>query len=81
MDANHKFFLIDNVINRFSLHRMSDRSCIRTYDTKPAKTYPKQVEFGEDSAVVVGGSDNGLVYIFDKMSGILLQTLWHSEIG
>ena len=31
--------------------------------------FPKQVAFGEKGDVVVGGSDHGLVYVFDWKTG------------
>ncbi|KAI6023549.1 WD40-repeat-containing domain protein, partial [Pisolithus microcarpus] len=79
IDRTGSLFAIDNAISGFSLHRLSDGSCIRTYDTKPLKTYPKQVAFMEDGTVIVGGSDNGLVYIFEKNTGTLRQRLRHSQ--
>ncbi|KAG2095495.1 hypothetical protein BD769DRAFT_1394861 [Suillus cothurnatus] len=42
---------------------------------------PKQVAFGAEGRLVVGGSDNGLVYIFERKSGKLLETLHHSNAG
>lgn len=42
---------------------------------------PKQVAFGEGAKIVVGGSDNGSVYLFERKSGELLETLRHSSTG
>jgi WD40 repeat protein len=42
---------------------------------------PKQVAFGEEGKVVIGGSDNGLVYIFDRKTGQIIQTLHHADAG
>ncbi|KAG6326352.1 hypothetical protein ID866_12737 [Astraeus odoratus] len=81
IDIGQTLFLIDNGVSGFSLHKMSDSSCIRTYDTKPAKSYLKQVAFAENDTLVVGGSDNGGVYMFDKSSGALQRTLRHSKTG
>lgn len=80
MDLNHGLFVIDNATAGFSLHRIEDATCVKAYDTKPLKTYPKQVSFAERGRVIVGGSDNGVVYVFDK-SGDLLQLLQHSKSG
>jgi hypothetical protein len=52
--------------------------CIRTYNTNPVKTFPKQVVFGENMDVVVGGSDAGVIYVFDKKTGTLKQVLKHA---
>jgi hypothetical protein len=39
------------------------------------------VAFGAEGRLVVGGSDNGLVYIFERKTGKLLETLHHSDAG
>ncbi|KAL4080645.1 hypothetical protein J3A83DRAFT_4184646 [Scleroderma citrinum] len=77
IDPSCKFFIIDNATISFSLHCMGDTTCIKTYDTQLQKTYPKQVTFAERGRVIVGGSDNGIVYIFNKTTGDLLQLLQH----
>lgn len=79
MDASHTLFLIDNVMNGFSLHQLDDGACIRTYNTDPVKTFPKQVVFGEKATLVVGGSDAGIIYVFDKNEGTLKQELQHAD--
>ena len=45
---------------------MDNAICIRTYDTNPKKTYPKQVALAEGETMVIGGSDDGFIYVFDK---------------
>ncbi|KAG1720367.1 WD40-repeat-containing domain protein [Suillus occidentalis] len=79
VDIAQTLFLIDNVVNGFSLHRLDDGACIRTYNTNPVKTFPKQVVFGENTDVVVGGSDAGVIYVFDKNKGTLKQVLKHAD--
>ncbi|KIN93144.1 hypothetical protein M404DRAFT_171732, partial [Pisolithus tinctorius Marx 270] len=81
VDKTGSLFIIDNAISGFSLHRLNDGSCIRTYDTKLLKMYPKQVAFAEDSTTIVGGSDNGLVYIFEMNTGTKRQVLQHSRMA
>ena len=81
MDPNLNFFVIDNATIGFSLHCMEDATCIKMYDTKPLKLYPKQVTFAEKGRVIVGGSDTGIVHILDKTSGDVLQLLQHSKSG
>ncbi|KAI6035887.1 hypothetical protein EDC04DRAFT_2604794 [Pisolithus marmoratus] len=68
-------------VNGFSLHRIEDGICTRTYDTNPRKGFPKQVAIAEGGSMVVGGSDDGLVYVFDKATSELVQTLRHSTNG
>ncbi|KAG1728745.1 WD40-repeat-containing domain protein [Suillus paluster] len=79
MDVAQTLFLIDNVMNGFSLHRLDDAVCIRTYNTNPVKTFPKQLVFGEKTDVVVGGSDTGVIYVFNKNEGTLKQVLRHAN--
>ncbi|KAL4077897.1 hypothetical protein J3A83DRAFT_4070136, partial [Scleroderma citrinum] len=59
-------FVINNAINRFSLHRMDYGICIRTYNTNSKKTYPKQAALAEGGTMVIGRSDDGFIYVFDK---------------
>lgn len=68
-------------MNGFSLHRLDSGACIRTYNTNPVKTFPKQVVFGEKATLVIGGSDDGVIYIFDKNEGTLKQVLRHADKG
>ncbi|KAG2062940.1 hypothetical protein BDR04DRAFT_986758, partial [Suillus decipiens] len=79
VDASHMLFLIDNVMNGFSLHQLDDGACIWTYNTDPVKMFPKQVVFGEKATLVVGGSDAGIIYVFDKNEGTLKQELQHAD--
>lgn len=41
--------------------------------------YPKQIAFGEEGSVLVGGSDHGVVYFFDTTTGCPLDLLHHSD--
>ena len=41
--------------------------------------YPKQVLFGKDSSILVEGSDHGAVYIFDTVTGCLMDFFHHSN--
>ena len=55
---------------------------VRTFPTgTPIKRFPKQVAFGEDDTVVVGGSDHGVIYVFDRKTGDVLDTIIHSRRG
>ncbi|KIK12695.1 hypothetical protein PISMIDRAFT_50643, partial [Pisolithus microcarpus 441] len=81
VDPTHMFFVIDNAANGFSLHRVDDAVCMKTFDMKPTKTFPKQVVLTEEAMVVVGRGENGLVYVFDRTTGQAIQTLQHSNGG
>ncbi|KAI6097144.1 hypothetical protein EV401DRAFT_1895571 [Pisolithus croceorrhizus] len=81
IDSAHMSFVINNAVNGFSLHRMEDGICTRTYDTNPKKGFPKQVTIAERESVVIGRGDDRLVYVFDKGTSELVQTLWQSTNG
>lgn len=73
---------IDNAVNGFTLYSLDDPTPIRDFITdRPLVPLPKQVAFGEDSRLVVGGSDNGSIYLFERRSGQLRTKLLHSKDG
>ena len=75
-------FVVDNATNGFDLYNLGTGSFIRSFPTGiPKKRYPKQVEFGEDYRVVVEGSDHGLIYVFDRKTGNILDVLRHADEG
>lgn len=45
------------------------------------KRLPRQVAFAEDTKVIVGGSDHGRVYLFDRKSGEAMGHLLHDDSG
>ncbi|KAG1761266.1 WD40-repeat-containing domain protein [Suillus occidentalis] len=76
-------FVVDNATDGFTLYRLGgDEEPVRTFVTAPPSvSVPKQVAFGAEGRLVVGGSDNGLVYIFERKTGKLLETLHQSDAG
>ncbi|KAI5999008.1 hypothetical protein EDC04DRAFT_2794607 [Pisolithus marmoratus] len=72
-------FVIDNAVNGFSLHRMEDAVCTRTYDINPKKGFPKQVVIAEGGSMVVGRGNDGSIYMFDKGTTLsILRAAWHT---
>lgn len=72
---------MDNGTN-FALHNLQSGVLVRTLSTgTPIKRFPKQVLFAEDDTVVVGGSDHGTVYVFDRKTGNILDTIAHARHG
>ena len=60
---------------------MEDAVCMKTYNTKPIKTFQKQVALAEGTTVVVGGGENGCIHVFNRTTGQTTQTLQHSSNG
>jgi hypothetical protein len=74
--------MVDNATDGFDLHKLDTGAYIRTYPTGiPTRGLPKQVCFGEDAKVIVGGSDKGIVYVFDQKTGATLDVLRHADNG
>jgi len=74
--------VVDNVGNGFDLYKMDSGLFVRTLPTKaPIRTYPRGVAFADNTQAVIGGSDHGQVYIFDRRSGKVLERLKHSRTG
>jgi hypothetical protein len=69
-------FVVDTCTGRFNLHETEDGTYVRNFSTSmPIRRHPKQVEFGEKGQVIVAGSDHGVVYVFDRMTGSKLAEL------
>jgi hypothetical protein len=69
-------------MNGFNLHQLDNGAHIRNFLTgTPRKRVPKQVAFGENSKVVVGGSDHGAAYVFDRETGTTLDLIRHADRG
>ncbi|KAI6132270.1 hypothetical protein EDD16DRAFT_1514952 [Pisolithus croceorrhizus] len=74
--------VIDNATNGFTLYPLDREDPIRYFVTEPQSVpIPKQVAFGEESKIIVGGSDNGSVYLFERRTGRMLAKLAHSKTG
>ncbi|KAF8579853.1 WD40 repeat-like protein, partial [Ramaria rubella] len=75
-------FVVDNATDGFDLHQLDNGAHICTLPTgTPTKKVPKQVAFREDWEIIVGGSDHGLVYLFEREMGRLLNVLRHVDKG
>ena len=61
---------------------MDTAESIQRFETgNPIVRVPKQVTFGENGQTVVGGSDHGAIYVFDRRSGELRDILQHTKSG
>ncbi|KAG1848866.1 hypothetical protein F4604DRAFT_1687573 [Suillus subluteus] len=62
--------------------KRGDEEPIRTFVTVALSvSVPKQVAFGAEGRMIIGGSDHGSVYAFERKSGKLFETLCHSNTG
>ena len=80
VSRQHRICVIDNVANGFDIYRLDSGQFIRTLVTQePIRTYPKGVVFANNCQAVIGGSDHGYVYIFERKSGCILAKLAHAR--
>ncbi|RDB28137.1 hypothetical protein Hypma_001403 [Hypsizygus marmoreus] len=76
VNARRGVFCIDDPLQGAALYRLDSGARIRTYPVgmeKPPR--PRQVTFAEDCSVILSGSDHGVVYVFDRRSGEVLDKL------
>jgi hypothetical protein len=57
---------VDNLATGFSIYSLEDMEFIQDLPVREMKPYAKQIRFGEDGRVVVGGRKTGL--IMDSLS-------------
>ncbi|KAG1880913.1 hypothetical protein F4604DRAFT_1578642 [Suillus subluteus] len=76
-------FVVDNATDGFTLYRLEgDEEPVRTFVTAALSvSVPKRVAFGAEGRLVIGGSDHGSVYAFERKSGKVFATLRHSNTG
>lgn len=82
VDEYRRQLVVDNTFDGFDLFSTNEAQWVRTFVVPPPTVrYPKQVMFGESGSIVVGGSDHGLVRVFETKSGDLIDVLRHAEDG
>ncbi|KAF9470790.1 hypothetical protein BDN70DRAFT_648297 [Pholiota conissans] len=82
IDLERRICVVDNVGKGFDIYKLDSGKFVKTLTTRdPMKTYPKGVAFADEYHAIVGGSDHGLVYIFDRKTGQAITTLKHGGDG
>lgn len=82
VDIDARICIVDNVLNGFDAYKLDCGTFIQDYRCQNAmRTHPKGVALARKSTLVVGGSDHGKVYIFERKTGGLLKTLNHNQTG
>ena len=82
MSPERRICVVDNASTGFDVYKIDSGLFIRTLSTGvPKQTYPKGVAFVSEGQAVVGGSDHGKVYIFDRRTGKVITTLRHAKDG
>lgn len=72
--------VLDNTTDGFDLYQSDTMTKVRRFASGTlTKKYPRQVALAESGRVVVGGSDCGVIYLFDRRTGAPLDVLRHTE--
>jgi hypothetical protein len=76
VNSKRGVFCIDDPTQGAALYRLDSGAHVRTYPVPVQKgMQPRQVSFAEDCSAIVSGSDHGVVYIFDRRKGDVVDEL------
>lgn len=76
VNAKKDVFCIDDPAQGAAVYCLQSGSRVRTYPVKVTKTIrARQVHFAEDCSLIVIGSDHGIVYVFNRRSGSIVDEL------
>ncbi|KAJ7049586.1 WD40-repeat-containing domain protein [Mycena amicta] len=76
VDVRKGVLCMDDPSSGTNLYRLEDRSLVKTFSVRVTKKYrPRQVDFSDECRFIISGSDHGVVYIFDRRSGEIVDEL------
>jgi len=83
VDLSKRMVVVDNVSDGMDIYNLDTAEYMATFLTKrtSAKVFPKTVAFANQSRAVVGGSDHGIVYIFDRKTSHVIHSLEYAKQG
>ena len=82
VDTKSQMAVLDNIRSGYDLWDLTKDEFVQTFPTgKPDRHLPRQVVFADKSKTVVGGSDHGVVYVFDRKTGAPLDVLHQGQRG
>jgi len=82
VSLERRICVVNNASTGFDVYKIDSSLFVHTLSTGvPKRTYLKRVAFVSKGHAVVGGSDHGKVYIFDRRTGKVITTLRHAKDG
>ncbi|KAJ7719524.1 WD40-repeat-containing domain protein, partial [Mycena maculata] len=76
VDTRRMTVCIDDTEHGAILYRLDDHQRVKTFPVPVTQAKrPRQVRFLDDSRAIVIGSDHGIVYIFDRRTGDIIDKL------
>ncbi|KAF8831958.1 hypothetical protein HHX47_DHR1001263 [Lentinula edodes] len=67
--------ILDDVAQGIALYRLSTSERVRTFPVPSSQRRSRNVAFHDGGSALVSGSDHGNVYIFDRRTGDILDTI------
>lgn len=83
LDLNKRLVVVDNVSDGIDIYNLDTAEYMATFliPKTSADVFAKTVAFADQSRAVVGGSDHGIVYIFDRKTGHVIRSLKYAKKG
>ncbi len=81
VDDCHGVFVVDNGESTFDLCSLANGNLIRSYTFRSHEIecrLPLQVAFANDGRSVIGGSDHGVAYVYDRKTAQVFDVLHHA---
>lgn len=76
IDLKHGVFCIDDPHEGVALYQLHSSTRLLTCKVPVTKSMrARKISFAEDCKVIIGGSDHGIVYVFDRQSGKVVDKL------
>ncbi|KAJ7018621.1 WD40-repeat-containing domain protein [Mycena alexandri] len=77
VNARKGLFCVDDPTQGVALYRLDNNNRVKTFEVKVTKAHPRprQVCFADDGSLIVSGSDHGVLYVFDRWTGEVVDEL------
>ncbi|KAK7048785.1 WD40 repeat-like protein [Favolaschia claudopus] len=80
VDNRSGTFCVDDPDTGVLIYRLEDRRRMKVLNVPIEKeNRPRQVRFGDDYRAIVVGSDHGIIYVFDRRTGAIIDRLKFEE--
>jgi hypothetical protein len=83
LDLNKRLVVVDNASDGMDIYNLDTAEYMATFriPKTSADVFPNTVAFADQSRAVVGGSDHGFVYVFDRKTGRVICRLKYAGKG
>lgn len=75
INVKEDVLIIDDVAQGVGVFKLSTTDRIKTFDVPFAVRRRRQVAFHDGNSSIVTGSDHGTIYVFDRRTGNIIDTI------